>query len=249
MASFRFGAAVLWTGGKDSCLALHDARSLGIAIRCLVTFVPTKPNFRAHPLSFLTQQASALGLPHNLLLIEEPFFESYQKALASLKSEGIDTLITGDIAEVGGQPNWIRECAEPLDIKVITPLWGADRLEVLQRLVDERVSTIFSCVKSPWLTKDWVGRKVDDASIRELQLIRVQTGLDLCGEQGEFHTLVTDAPRFKKRIQIDAFGSESDGNLHYIQLQRVSFVEKATETHKKSQAQASPAAESVLRSS
>ena len=57
-------AAVLWTGGKDSALALHEARLNGCRVRCLVTFASPEPNFLAHPLAFMKLQATALALPH-----------------------------------------------------------------------------------------------------------------------------------------------------------------------------------------
>ena len=55
---------MLWTGGKDSSLALYEAHLLGYEITHLATFVPTeKPEFLAHPVSFMKYQAEALGLP------------------------------------------------------------------------------------------------------------------------------------------------------------------------------------------
>jgi hypothetical protein len=62
-----------------------------------------------------------------------------------------------------------------------------------------------SCVKAPWLTAAWAGRLLNQQAIAELQAIRQQTGLDLCGEEGEYHTLVTDAPDFRSRIQLGDF--------------------------------------------
>src|SRR5690242_20301545 len=103
-------AAVLWTGGKDCSLALHEARRDGYGIQCLVTFAPLNPNFLAHPPAFMKMQAEALGLPHHIISISEPFEKSYETALCQLREKmGITTVITGDIAEVGGSPNWIRE--------------------------------------------------------------------------------------------------------------------------------------------
>ena len=57
-------AAMLWTGGKDSSMALYEANQNGYCVRCLVTFAPPEPNFLAHPLSFIKMQAQALALPH-----------------------------------------------------------------------------------------------------------------------------------------------------------------------------------------
>jgi len=107
-------AAMLWTGGKDCSLALYEAGRDGYDVRCLVTFAPSNPNFLAHPPAFIKMQAQAMALPHYILPISEPFEKSYEAALCKLREKmGISTVITGDIAEVGGSPNWIRERSRP----------------------------------------------------------------------------------------------------------------------------------------
>ena len=60
---------------------------------------------------------------------------------------------------------------------------------------------IFSCVKKRWLDARWAGRELNLEAIKELQSLRKQNGLDLCGEEGEYHTLVTDAPDFQRRLE------------------------------------------------
>jgi diphthamide synthase (EF-2-diphthine--ammonia ligase) len=103
-------AMVLWTGGKDSSLAFYKAKAAGYDIVGLVTFVPLDGEFLAHPLSFMKYQAEALGVPHYAVEIREPFKASYEQAISSLKEKyDIDTLVTGDIAEVDGLPNWSSE--------------------------------------------------------------------------------------------------------------------------------------------
>ncbi|MBI5462162.1 MAG: diphthine--ammonia ligase [Gammaproteobacteria bacterium] len=211
---------MLWTGGKDSALALHEARLDGCHVRCLVTFAPPEPDFLAHPLAIMKLQADALALPHVLWTVREPFHEGYEAGLRWLKETlGIDTIITGDIAEVAGQPNWIRERCRPVGMRVMTPLWGRDRAELLQRLLATGFKVVFSCVKTRWLDAQWVGRELDHAAIDRLHLLRKQNGLDLCGEEGEYHTLVTDAPYFNRRLRLGAFRVRERDDLAYLEIE------------------------------
>src|ERR1051326_5217249 len=84
-------AAVLWTGGKDSALAMHEAQLAGCSVRCLATFAPPEPAFLAHPLAIIKLQAQALGLPHFVWPVREPFHESYEAGLRWLKETiGVD---------------------------------------------------------------------------------------------------------------------------------------------------------------
>ena len=226
MPSLRQIAAVLWTGGKDSSLALHEAHKIGMHIRCLVTFVPRNPVFLAHPLPFIEQQALAIGLRHIQLCVTEPLEESYDAAIRSLQIDGIDTLVTGDIAEVAGHSNWIGECSQRLGIRLARPLWGHERADLLEQMLALRFRVVFSCVKTLWIAESWLGRELDGDSVAELHALRQRTGLDLCGENGEYHTLVTDAPLFQKRVRIVKWTRQSEASLAYMLIRQTELVAK-----------------------
>jgi uncharacterized protein (TIGR00290 family) len=219
-------AVVLWTGGKDSCLALHEALTGGCPVSGLITFAPPDPQFLAHPVAVMQQQARALGLPHCMLSVEPPYRESYERHIRALREQGVDLLITGDIAEVGGSPNWIRRCAEPAGMAVWTPLWGRDRRALLDDLLAQRFRVRFSCVKLRSLTADWLGRELDSQAVRDLQTERERSGLDLCGEEGEYHTLVTDAPRFQQRLQLTDCAPRHADQLAHWHIGKVELIAK-----------------------
>jgi diphthine-ammonia ligase len=218
-------AAMLWTGGKDCSLALSEAGRDGYDVRCLVTFAPLNPNFLAHPPVFIKMQAQALALPHYILSIREPFEKSYETALCELRDKmSIRTVITGDIAEVNGSPNWIRERSRPVGMNVHTPLWGRDRLALLQQQLASGFKAIFSCVNTRWLAAGWVGRELDDSAIADLRGVRDRTGLDLCGEEGEYHTLVTDGPSFTRPIRIRSHSKRTMDLLAYMEIHELELA-------------------------
>ena len=103
-------AVVLWTGGKDSNLALYEAKNQGYDIIALISFDIGNSRFRAHPVAVMEKQANALGIPHKVIPVNEPYKESYEKAILEIKEDyQIATIITGDIAEIHGNTNWITE--------------------------------------------------------------------------------------------------------------------------------------------
>lgn len=213
--------AVSWTGGKDSSLALYEAERLGFRISCLVTFAPPGQDSLAHhPVEFIKLQAQALGLPHYLIDVDEPFDRSYESAITSVRQQqGIDTLVTGDIGEIAGHdPNWMVERGTHCGVDVLRPLWHWERDEVLEKLMALRFKAIFSCVKMPWFTEDWLGLELSQALVKRLKQLSESTELDMCGEQGEYHTLVVDAPRFRKRIQIESYSKRVEGSVMYLVL-------------------------------
>jgi len=219
---------MLWTGGKDSSMALYEAAQNSYSIRCLVTFAPPEADFLAHPLGFIKLQAQALALPHYVLSISEPFERSYEIALRKLRDEmGINCVVTGDIAEVDGNPNWIRERCRPVGLSVHTPLWGRDRNAMLRQLLERGFKARFSCIKTRWLDEDWIGRELDEAAIAELRVVREQSGLDLCGEEGEYHTLVTDGPQFTRGIEIHSYSIRTTDSLAYMEIREVELIDHA----------------------
>lgn len=221
-------AAMLWTGGKDSSMALYEAAQNGCSIRCLITFAPPEPEFLAHPLEFIRLQAQALALPHYVLSICEPFERSYEAALSQLRDEmGINCVVTGDIAEVDGHPNWIRERCRAVGMSVHTPLWGRDRNAILRQLLERRLRARFSCVRTRWMDEGWIGRELDESAISELRLIRDQSGLDLCGEEGEYHTLVTDGPQFTQGIEIHSYSIRTTDSFAYMQIHEAQLMDHA----------------------
>ncbi|MDP1835364.1 MAG: diphthine--ammonia ligase [Chlamydiales bacterium] len=192
-------AAVLWTGGKDCCLAMHEAINQGFHINLLVTFVPIEGDFEAHPLSVMKQQAEAMGLHHLEIPIEPPYKENYTSAIRLLERQ-VEWLITGDIDLVDGLPNWIRECCEETQMNVLTPLWQQPRRLLLDKLLSYQIEAHISYIKSPYIDCTWINRKIDRQCIEDLEELNEKYGVDPCGENGEYHSIVVNSPLFRNKL-------------------------------------------------
>lgn len=198
-------AAVSWTGGKDCNLALLDTwRRPDLEVVALVVFRPANAAFRAHPLPLMELQARSLGLPLRHVIVAGPDYKaSYVAGMAALRDDlGLQVLVTGDMALVGSMKrNWIEECGEDAGLEAALPLWGADRAALLERLQKEKLEVVFSCVKSPWFSADWIGRRVDAEAVADMKAIGQD--LDLGGENGEYHTMCLDGPLFSEPLHLD----------------------------------------------
>jgi len=193
-------SAVLWTGGKDSCLALHRAYDRGIAIACLATFVPDdRREFQAHPTAETRRQAEAMNVDLHFIPVHEPYRASYIRGLTWLKGLGITTVITGDIDYVEGHPSWIEECCNGLDLEVIRPLWRESRHMLLDELITRGIQARITWINHPSIPLSWKGRIIDLECVTELKHLSMKAGIDLCGENGEYHTMVVFAPLFEER--------------------------------------------------
>ena len=191
-------AAVLWTGGKDSALALHLSSNLH-DIRSLICFVPAdNRQFYAHPTQLMTLQARKIGIPIEFMPISEPYKLSYRAQIKKIRDAGIEVLITGDISTVGGMPNWIDEVATGL-VDVEKPLWELDRGAILDTFASNPFEVVCSLSYKKHFEPTITGRYLDLELISELR----QLPIDPCGEQGEYHTWVLDAPFFKAPVQLE----------------------------------------------
>ena len=191
-------AAVLWTGGKDSALALQISLNL-YDIRGLVCFVPTdNRQFYAHPTELMELQAQKIGIPIEFIPISEPYKQSYRQQIETIRDTGIEVLITGDISTVDGMPNWIEEVAEDL-VEIYKPLWELDRHAILDTLISNKFKVVCSLAYKKHFQPTITGRYFDTELISELKQLQV----DACGEQGEYHTWVLDAPFFNEPVQLE----------------------------------------------
>ncbi len=210
-------AAVAWTGGKDCALALHLAKQQGADIGLLVTFCPLDRSFYAHSRKIMALQAAALGLPHRFMIIGDDYERDYRLALSRLKADGFDAVVTGDIDYVGDEKeNWIRQCAAGTGLEVMLPLWQSDREVILRQLIDGSFTVVFSAVKQAYFSGDWVGRVLDETSMGALREKSVTQGIDLCGEEGCYHTMVLNMPGFSSPLKIPSFSVVIHDNLYVM---------------------------------
>lgn len=199
-------AIVLWSGGKDCNLALQLAKEEGCEIVALITFHSKSTEFRAHSRELMELQSKSLGISHLLLEIQEPFAENYELQLQKLKDQlGITIAVSGDISEVHGNSNWIIDRAQAVGLKIFLPLWQMERTEVMKLLQKFNFDVLITLVKSPWLNQEFVGRKIDSKLLEEFKALGMENGLDLCGEQGEYHTMVLNGPAYRSPILLNGF--------------------------------------------
>lgn len=193
-------AVVMWSGGKDCNLALELAKEEGLDIVALLTFHSPATEFRAHSKELMNLQSKSIGIPHLMYEIQEPFAQNYELQLQKVKEQlHIEVLVSGDISEVHGNSNWLSDRAKAVGLETFLPLWHQERSFVLDELNKRKFDVILTMVKEPWFTSEFVGRRLDQTLISDLKAI---ANLDLCGEKGEYHTMVLNGPSYRSPITI-----------------------------------------------
>jgi len=198
-------AAVLYSGGKDSTLALHRVHPL-YRVECLVTFQPRSEEsmlFHYPNTRLVELQARALELP---IIIRrssdtaEDELEALEDALRQARKDyGVEGVVTGAVKSRYQQEKFSEVCRK-LGLEVVSPLWMRDEVELLREVVETGIVAIITRIGAYPLKLDLLGRQIDDEVISYLAGLRHM--LNPSGEGGEYETFVIDAPLFKKRIGI-----------------------------------------------
>jgi diphthine-ammonia ligase len=190
-----------WSGGKDSCLACYKAIKMGYKISYLLNTISKEyKRVRFHGIenTLLKAQTLAIGIP--LIQIEttaDSYEQEFQEAVRSILSEGIEGMVFGDIYI------HMREFADKvckgLGIQAIEPLCGSNPEEIFLDFINSGFEAVVVATQANLLGKDWLGRRLDKSFLKDVKLLK---NVDVCGEKGEFHTIVIDGPIFKQKIDI-----------------------------------------------
>jgi ABC transporter with metal-binding/Fe-S-binding domain ATP-binding protein len=198
---------VLFSGGKDSTLALHMAAERE-TVACLITMVSkNKESYMFHTpnIDMTVLQAEALGLPLVSVVTEgkkEEELADLKKAIEQAKTQyGIEGVVTGAVESVYQASRVQRLCHE-LDLWCFNPLWKHDQKALLETLLAKQFQVIISGVFAYPLDEKWLGKQLDTQMIERLVELQGKYGISPSGEGGEIETTVLDAPLFKQQIDI-----------------------------------------------
>jgi ABC transporter with metal-binding/Fe-S-binding domain ATP-binding protein len=222
---------VLFSGGKDSTLALHKAAEKEEVV-CLITIVSeNKESYMFHTpnIDVTALQAEALGLPLiKKITAGEPEEElkDLEEAIAqAVKDFEIDGVVTGAVESVY-QAARIQRICNSLGVWCFNPLWKKNQKALLDEIVAEGFNAIISGVFAYPLDETWLGKQIDPNMIAKLAALSKQYGLSPSGEGGEIETTVLDAPLFKKKIEVLDCEVEAKGNSGVFRIKQVRLTEK-----------------------
>jgi diphthine-ammonia ligase len=216
-----------WSGGKDSCFALHKAMQQGHKVQNLLIMMQDKGTSNFHMISsqLLDAQSQALDIPIvKVPTTPETYEKQFTKALREAKAKGAEGIITGDIYDVAlHEPGWLDKVTKELGLEPVRPLWHRDTTEVLDEFMNEGFKATVVRIKKDLLTMDYLGRQLDRKFFNDLKKLG---NIDLCGERGEYHTFVTDGPNFKKRIEIQETKTSTVNGWGRLEITRFTLKPK-----------------------
>lgn len=196
-------AIVSWSSGKDSAHALREVVRAGqlevVGLLTTVTERFSRVSMHGVREELLDLQVERLGLPCWKVAIPSPcpnevYEREMSRVMQSVRDVGVSHVVFGDLflADIRAY----REAKlAPLSIQAVFPLWQRETAELAREMIASGLRATLTCVDPRALDAGFAGRAFDEALLAELP-----ASVDPCGENGEFHSVVTDGPMFREPI-------------------------------------------------
>ena len=217
--------AVLFSGGKDSYLALQYA-SEDNEISCLLTLQSKNQDswmFHTPAIEWTKAQAESMAIDHLILEtsgVKEQELDDLKNIIKSaMVKHSIEGVVTGALASVY-QSTRIQRICNDLKLWCFNPLWQMSQENLLEELLDNNVESIITGVAAEPFDSSWLGREINLECVNDLLELKSSHRINPAGEGGEIESFVINAPLFTKKIKISEYKkhySNFSGRLEIVE--------------------------------
>jgi diphthine-ammonia ligase len=222
---------VLFSGGKDSTLALHKAAEKE-EVTCLITLRSKNPEsymFHTPNIDWTRLQAEALELPiiskETRGKKEEELADLEQAIDQAIEQFHIEGVVTGAVESVY-QAERVQRICHHLGLWCFNPLWKKNQKTLLEELLQKQFKVLISGIFAYPLDEKWLGKKIDPDIIQKLLALQEEYGISPSGEGGEIETTVIDAPLFKRKMEILNYSVQARNNAGVFKIEKARLVPK-----------------------
>lgn len=242
----------LLSGGKDSLYNLYLAEKEGHKTVAIANLKP--PGEKDELDSYMYQTVGHQAIEWIAQALEKPLFRAEITGTTKnkdLEYEGCDDddeveqlycllkkiqeTIPFDAISVGAiassyQKARCENICRRLNLKMLAYLWDEDQDTLLQRMIDSGFDAILIKVACMGLSREHVGKSIKQMQ-EHLRKLHEEYGTNICGEGGEYETMVLDCPLYKKRLNIDSqkvicHSNDVFAPVYYIRPEEMHLVDK-----------------------
>lgn len=212
-ASTKFVAS--YSGGKDSFLAVARAIESGMQPASLLTTFRTDRELSCfHGISrqVLQRVSESLDIPlHIMPTTGDAYTQNFEDTLTQFKHQGVEACVFGDI-DVLGHLEWCTERCQNVGMQAVFPLWGESRKTLVYEFIDRGFRAMITVVDTSRLSETYIGQTLTRAIVDRIE----SDGVDICGENGEYHTFVYGGSLFRTEPRFAVGAKHHHGN--YVSL-------------------------------
>lgn len=208
----------MWSGGKDSALALMRALAKGLDVSRLLNFydpATDRVRFHATRSDLIRAQAGAIGIELRQLGTPwERYEATFRDMLAELKREGFAGVVFGDI-HLADVRAWYEERVRAAGLAHVEPIWGEAPAALVAEFVASGSRAVITCCELPKLDETWLGRIIDERFVDDIRGLPI----DPAGENGEYHSFTFAGPLFRSPVPWRAGARRHDGAFVQLDLE------------------------------
>jgi len=193
-------AAISWSGGKDCCTALLRSGADLDVVAMLTMFGEDGERSRSHGLrpDVIAAHAFRLGMESLSARCDwDTYTDQYVTLLGELRSRAVTHVVFGDIMGDAHRAWNLQVCAHH-GLTPVMPLWREPTARLAREFIARGGEAVLVTVRPPVLGESWLGTGLTEDVLTRLERL----GVDPCGELGEYHTVVTNCPRFSSRLDL-----------------------------------------------
>jgi uncharacterized protein (TIGR00290 family) len=146
-------------------------------------------------------------------IVSDNFESEFKKTVNGI--ENIQGMIFGDIY-LEEHRSWIERVCREIGINAFLPIWGIDTEKIMDDFISEGFEAVVVSGQQEIIDKEWIGHKVDTDF---MDYLKSKDGVDVCGENGEYHTFVVGGPLFKGSIDITDSGITERDDHWFLDVQ------------------------------
>jgi uncharacterized protein (TIGR00290 family) len=212
---------ISWSGGKDSARALYEILQRDefevLALLTTVTDIYDQISMHGVPRVLLEAQAASLRLPLEVMRMRKgapnaEYESTLLETLSKYGQRGVSRVLFGDLY-LEDIRQYRQSVLSRIGMTGLYPLWQRDTAQLARELIALGFRTIVTCVDPRALPESFAGKELDEDFLRSLP-----SGVDPCGENGEFHTFVFDGPIFNEPVRFDVGRVESRDSFYFCEI-------------------------------
>ena len=203
--------------GKDSTFALQKMLQRGdepVGLLVMINEEAQRSWFHGADYALLWRISDALGIPLIACPARgEAYHTSFEEGLKQAKERGAQAACFGDI-DIEQNRQWGVERCKAAGLSWEYPLWRRDRREIVREMLAQGVRCVIKSVNNRMLPRTLLGSMLDETAIGIME----RCGVDICGENGEYHTLAVDGPAFRSKLEYELGRILDFGDISVIDI-------------------------------
>ncbi len=194
------GFVASYSGGKDSVLAIDRMIANGYELKALIIVYNNQLDrswFHGIPRKVIQAVEKSLDVP--IWIVEtngEDYHYNLEKQLSYAKTQGIELCVFGDI-DITAHREWCESRCDNANIKAVFPLWQESRSDLVYEFVNKGYQAHITVIDQNKMSAEFLGKTLTIETLKQL----ANSKIDVCGENGEYHSFVSDGPIFKTPVK------------------------------------------------